>query len=380
MQGLQGHAEWPRGVLAVIGTEATPQSLDTKRTQDAAHQEIEDCKEVLLRDWLDFLNHVLHRKCRHPGEAIEHTSLLHENLKVEWECWWPKPEVRDPERPEAPQGPEAPARLRQGRVILDTLLQKLGEEAPKDGMFREPGVQEDILEKAHAAREASLKLYDLRRHWARQFWLVALVIMASAIALGIAIWSDTFFTPKGELFSLTSGTSAWPGAILRFAAFALAIGLGVQAYQSLRTMMYELTRRFRLPLVSNPHLPWSYRPGRLPASPAAGSVVQVSTLWGNYQRYDLFGRRTWRILWTLGLYMMFSIGLWWLSQPDIVRPIRGSGARLLDSIILYEAIFSFLFLTFMTIDAARLCRWFIQNVSQAPTDYPLATTAHFSRL
>jgi hypothetical protein len=34
----------------------------------------------------------------------------------------------------------------------------------------------------------------------------------------------------------------------------------------------------------------------------------------------------------------------------------------------------------MTIDAARLCRWFIQCLSEAPTNYPLATTDHFSRL
>jgi len=44
------------------------------------------------------------------------------------------------------------------------------------------------------------------------------------------------------------------------------------------------------------------------------------------------------------------------------------------------AVFSFLFLTFMTIDAARLCRWFIQHLSAAPTQYPVATTDHFSRL
>jgi hypothetical protein len=34
----------------------------------------------------------------------------------------------------------------------------------------------------------------------------------------------------------------------------------------------------------------------------------------------------------------------------------------------------------MTIDAVRLCQWFIQCLSKAPTEYPLATTNHFSRL
>jgi hypothetical protein len=359
---------------AVIGTEEAKQSLDKAKAQDAARQEIEYCKEELLRGWLDFLNSLLHRKSGHPGEAVEHTRLLPEEQKAEFQDWWPAQQVRDPERPESGQ------QLRRGRKILDALLQKLGEEAPKAGAPVETAMQQDILEKARAAREASLKLYDLRRRWVRQFWIVALAIMASAVGLSIAIWYDTFFTPEGELFSLTSGTSAWPGEILRFAAFALAISLSFQAHQSLRTMMCQLTRRFRLPLVSNPHLPWLCRPGRLPAPPAAGAVVQVSELWRDYQQYGTFGRRMGRIVWTLGLYMMFSEGLYLLSQPYILRPLRGSSAMLSDPIIFLGASFSLLFLTFMTIDAARLCQWFIRNVSKTPTDYPLATTAHFSSL
>ena len=55
----------------------------------------------------------------------------------------------------------------------------------------------------------------------------------------------------GEPFSLTTGTSAWPGEILRFAALALAISFIFQLYHSLRTMIFQLTRHFRLPLVSD---------------------------------------------------------------------------------------------------------------------------------
>ena len=44
------------------------------------------------------------------------------------------------------------------------------------------------------------------------------------------------------------------------------------------------------------------------------------------------------------------------------------------------AVLSFLFLTFMTIDAACLCRRFIQYLSEAPTEYTPATTDYFSRL
>ena len=64
----------------------------------------------------------------------------------------------------------------------------------------------------------------------------------------------------------------------------------------------------------------------------------------------------------------------------MVPPLRGDVVRRWDSVLLLVAVLSFLFLTFMTIDAARLCRWFIQCLSEAPTEYTPATTDHFSRL
>jgi len=64
----------------------------------------------------------------------------------------------------------------------------------------------------------------------------------------------------------------------------------------------------------------------------------------------------------------------------MLRPLRGTEAWDWDHWLLYGAGLSFLFLTFMTIDAACLCRWFIQCLSEAPTEYPLATTNYFSRL
>jgi low affinity Fe/Cu permease len=39
-----------------------------------------------------------------------------------------------------------------------------------------------------------------------------------------------------------------------------------------------------------------------------------------------------------------------------------------------------LFLSFWTIDAARLCGWFIQCISQGPTVYPQSTRRYFARL
>jgi len=391
--------------------EKAKQSLDKEETKAEAKaealQEIERCKEELLRGWLDFLNRVLHRKSRHPGDAVEHTTLLHENLKVEWECWWPEQEGRDPERPEAPQ------RLRQGRDILDALLQKLGEEASKAGASPEPDEQEDILKKAQAARDASLELYGLRRRWVWQIRILALAIFLLVIRLGVVISYDSLPNTSGEPFSLTTGTSAWPAEILRFAAFALAISLSFQSYQSLQTMVFQLTRRFRLPLVSDSHvhasdsqkpkrLPakivklwqcfkhrkhhlatiwhWLNRTCRRPAPPEPGAVVHASKLWEDYQQHSIFMSRFWRIFCLFGLYIVFCIGLILVDKSEMLRPLRGPTVMRYDSIILYLAVISFLFLTFMIIDAVRLCRWFIQHLSEVPTEYPLAATNHFSRL
>jgi hypothetical protein len=322
---------------AVIGTREAKQALDNEKSQAVSLQECEYWKEELLRRWLDFLNSLLHRKSGHPGEAgypieaVEQTRVLADNLKGKWKCWWPAQQDPNLERPESPQ------QVYQGWKILDALLQKLGTEPLKSAASVEPDTQEDILGKAHTAREASRKLYDLRRRWVWYFRIGVLVILMLAIGLSVAIWRDTFAKDNGELFSLITGTSAWPAEVLRFAAFVLAISLSFQAYQNLQTLRLQLTRRFRLPLITTSPPHWSNRLFRLPASPTAGTVVDVATLWQDYQHYGTFGRRMCRILGTFVLYMLFSIGLHFLSQPGITDPLRGPVVRGLHRIFFFGA-------------------------------------------
>ena len=189
------------------------------KAKEEATQEIERCKEALFRRLIDFLNRLLHRKACHPGDAVEQTRLLGEKLQNAFQCWWPAQQGRDPNLPKSPQSPQ---QLRQGRTILDALLQTLVKQHPKSDASVERDTLQDILDKAKAAREASLKLYVLRRRWVRQFWILAVLMIALAIGLGFVIWWDTSQHAFGEPFSLTTGTSAWPAEILRFAAFALA--------------------------------------------------------------------------------------------------------------------------------------------------------------
>lgn len=384
--------------------EEARQSLDNEEAKAKALQEIDRCKEALLRGFLDFLNRLLHRKICRPGETIDQTSLLPKEYKDKWQSWWPAQGVRDPEREESPQ------HLRLGRTILDALLRKLVEQPHKSGVSAEQDTLQDVQEKAQAAREAGLELYRLRRRSVWQTRMLAFVIVLLAIGLSVVIWHGSEPNTPGEPFSLTTGTSAWPAEILRFAAFALAISLSFQSYQSLQAMMFLLTRRFRLPLASDSHvhatdglepksLPaeiverrqclqqrpatiwrWLNRIFGLPAPPEPGAVVDASNLWREYQQHSLFRSRVPRIVCLLIFYFLFCMGIWLLDPSELINPLRGPWARGAETIILVAAVTSFLFLTFMIIDAVRLCRWFIQHLSAVPAEYPLATTNHFSRL
>jgi hypothetical protein len=362
---------------------------DNEQTNAKAQQELERCEEELLRVLLDLLNRLLHRRIGHPGGAIKQTRLLPDKCKVTWESWWPASQAQEPERDESLQ------RLRSGRTIIDALIRKLAAEPYPSGGSEEQDLRKDIAKKAQAARHASLALDDLRRRWIHLTRGLALIMVLLAIGLSVLIWYDSGPYTRGEPFSPMTGTSAWPAQIVRFAAFALAISLSFQSYQSLQSMMLELTRRFRLPLVGNSSLHASdgQKPGQrpakirhrlnrtfgLPAPPEPGGVVDASKLWIDYQHYGLLRRRFWRILGLLGLYILFCVGCVWLGSSPI-SPLRGSVAWGAERIILFAAVMSFLFLTFLIIDAVRLCRWFIQALSDVSTKYPRAATNHFARL
>ena len=292
------------------GTAKAQQSLVKVKAEAGTLQE--NTHEELQR-LLNFLNTLLYRKACPPGEAIEQTSLLPEEFKDKGQGWWSTPQVRDHERPKSPQ------QVRQGRQILDTLIQKLVEEPQTSGAH----AVQDMLDTAQAARKASLELDALRRRWVCHFTMLAVVIGVGLVALGYSIVQDTFDNALGEPFSLTTGTSAWPGEMLRFAALALAISFIVQLYHSLRTMICQLTRHFRLPLVSdtpqNPPankrgpaimLPWFSGTFGLPAPPNVGrrplpphcgkttnGMASCGAAWADCSTCSAFT-------------LLFSIGLW----------------------------------------------------------------------
>jgi hypothetical protein len=62
-----------------------------------------------------------------------------------------------------------------------------------------------------------------------------------------------------------------------------------------------------------------------------------------------------------------------------LRPIRGDFLLKWDAVILWTSVIAFLAVTFCTIHCATLAQWFVEHLSEAPTQYPDAAREHFSR-
>ncbi len=378
-------------------------SAKTPEQEQSAKRELETGRQKLMRCFIGCLNKLLRRQIRIPDDGIEQTDLLSRHLKTAYGSW------------QAGQAglADSPEQMRQGREILDALLQKLSGERGETNASGQADVPGDILNKAGAAREAGLELHAVRQRWVCHFRILGFAAIVLAIALGRRIWEDFFSSAGGEPFSLTTGTSAWPAEIIRLAAFVLACGFIIQSYHNLRGALFALTRRFRLPLFSPASCVSEQPPATtgarhdsaraaaddLRSSPVTmvklyhryrncfrlpdwddRSAIDASHLWVKYRELGGFWRRAGRIAGPLVLYGVLCFGIWKMSGEALMRPLRGAAAIQWDLGLLLATSAGFLILTFITIDAALLCRWFIRRLSETPTEYPLASSAYFSRL
>jgi hypothetical protein len=79
------------------------------------------------------------------------------------------------------------------------------------------------------------------------------------------------------------------------------------------------------------------------------------------------------------LFELLILSVYELIFGHRYRPLLRAPAGTWYQGLMWPAFCLFVFLSFWTIDAACLCRWFIQRISQGPTDYSLATRQHFSK-
>ena len=253
---------------------------------------------------------------------------------------------------------------RAARRYLDAVLNTILDGALKTSL---PGTHQAITIKTAAeAREAARIISRLR--WTRLicFWLGLLGFAFMAVRLGFAIWENTFKQSDGELFSLTSGTSAWPAEILRLLVFACATGLCFGLYLRMRECFLSLTRRYRLTFHDGAPLP-------------SGNQVSAPTLWHKYWHDGVHWRRVRRIVLVLPFYLLLLFATTEVFDQSPFNFVRGPAARAWDRFLVCGAAISFIVLAFLTVDAARLCRGFILRLSGKCTAYPEPTLRHFSR-
>jgi hypothetical protein len=232
--------------------------------------------------------------------------------------------------------------------------------------WEEPSETETGVRRAEQAVIAGKKIFKIRSY--RFGWFCLFVIGFSILGslLGLRIWKDSFDSLEGEPFSLTNGTSAWPAEILRLGVFAAGAWFSFELYYRLREGFLDLTRKFRLMLVSSKDSP---RPGR----------VSAVELWQEYWKRGGWWKRVGRIILQVFLYLVFCTVIFTVSDQHVSSPVRGKEAQVWNGALLLGALLTFLVLAFLTLDAARLCRWFIVRLGESPTEYPRATLQYFSR-
>jgi hypothetical protein len=222
------------------------------------------------------------------------------------------------------------------------------------------------LQVAAAARKAAKGIFRLRCRRLAGFWLGVAGFGTAGLIMVLVIWRDTFARADGEPFSLTSGTSAWPAEVVRLLVLVLAVCFGFELSLKMREAFLKLSRSFRL---------------APPPANAAGLTDRMcaQSIWYVYREGSRF-RRRWRCIG--GVVLLYFLLLFAISAAfaqSILRPLRGDMIAIFDVILLAGSILGFLLLAFLTVDAARLCRDFIEKISENQTRYPEPTRRHFSR-
>ncbi|HKX62593.1 MAG TPA: hypothetical protein VJS65_12125, partial [Verrucomicrobiae bacterium] len=239
------------------------------------------------------------------------------------------------------------------------------------------------------------KLIAIRRVRLVVFWVGSIGVLLLAAILARDIWNDTFRNFNGEPFSLTNGISAWPALILRVAAIVLAVSCCFILHSQLAITFYDLTGAYHLPLESREspsflkglsdlvrRLPGRVRPFR--ESDRSARPVCVSRLWSSYYEGGHWTARLIRVSIACAIYYALSRVIFQLfGSPS--QPLRGDVTQSWVKLQIagwtlpwYMLVnLTFFFLTFLTIDAARLCHRFVERISDGRAKFPKQTREHF---
>jgi hypothetical protein len=234
------------------------------------------------------------------------------------------------------------------------------------------------------AKPESLPIFDKRP------WLFRLVIWLPMLAVGalcyVIVWDNGH--QAGEPFSLTEGISSWPTELLRFLAACLTLFFAFKAHAELRKNRQDLEKELGFPAEE------SDEPVRVRTNPAprnagllrpvralrqafkkisilecAGDKKGKDELYRNYSELAAFGRRKVRVCLSAAIYGLL-IGLFYLLFDAPFQPTRGRLNQYCDDIVAVSNSALLVLLVFFVVDASRLCRRFIEHLSEAPREWP----------
>jgi hypothetical protein len=227
---------------------------------------------------------------------------------------------------------------------------------------------------ARESRKTGRELFRIRKAEVEHLYVYGMLGVLVLAAFAVLVWRDTFELAGGEPFSAISGTSVWPAEALRLIAIILALVFGREAHSQMRIGILEICRRYRLRVAEAPRESfWTISSTGVPAV-----RVNVADWWRAYQEMGFPGQRTRRVALAAACYAVFGTGLFFLGEFPRA-PIRGHVSAAIDQLFLVLSVLSFLILAFGTIDAVRLCRWFIERLTAGTTVYPECTLQHFKR-
>lgn len=239
--------------------------------------------------------------------------------------------------------------------------------------------------------------------------LASLFVLLPIILILAIAWDHV--RPGGEPFTLLEGVSTWPADILRTGVILTTLALFLRIRVKVRQNKLELSERYHLvpafqgkaqaenwwkdtmrEELRDPDktIKWrrywrAIQPRTISLSPKSdpefaeadqqmthaicSDKISARKLWAYYNWLGFFQHRLVRTCAVTFLYFVAGLLLAaWFGFP--VRPYRGTINGLVDVSFLFGAVLCQIFLTFYVLDATRLCRVFIRNLTHAPTEWP----------
>ena len=218
-------------------------------------------------------------------------------------------------------------------------------------------------------------------------WQFRLLIWLPILMVGIlcffVAWDNG--NPRGEPFSLSEGISVWPTELLRFLAACLTLVFVFKANADLKENQGELHQEFKFPPVEPMPPPAAQtKAARFWQTLKAAFVLDFNTektraedqlpkseIYQQFSRLTSSQNRMIRTCVPAVVYLIVSALFYCLFDRPF-QPTRGRCSYLWDCIVSLSNSVLLVLLIFFVVDASRLCRKFIDNLTQASTRWPNA--------